>query len=536
MTIFAFPDGDAYFETVPKAKIVRPSFCMPTSDNKRKDRNEYHLVDALAAAMAKTIIQVTPREYQVMSDYKLPPITPKPKTTKITNIGDEAEKHLLQSYNRAMRTLRRQGQVLQADEEIWRGAIGAMNKQTNKCSSSTASLSQRITESRARIREYRKAIEWEEAEERKRIENEKRIASEKAKAEAEKLAKSKETKKESTKKESKTDTVEPIKSKSTKESPNDTQSQQNQSQTEENGSKLKIEDYERPAALAKLAAVMEASQKSRDAAARAKADTTPNLKTARLKVRMDINKRVSQICSDKKQVFFVIRDLLGIFNDAWKDHGSDLLHYCFELTAQKMLEQAETQIAIHTPSAFPAAQVCVDLGGIQPVFMAVLLTRMFDRCTYAIPRYVPRKPGQTDVEYRQSMGYAGEGELEQAYRDRMCGIIALYGAIMQTKPLRKGLQHPHDLSHAWTWIASILNMSPRPITPLLICSFLEVAGYELAAMYSKNFPSLMNYLVDVYIPRLPAECIAAKTRLELYLEDVKRRDFKPACPDGSILE
>lgn len=500
MPVFAFPDGDAYFERIiPSEKVPRPSFCMPTSDiSGSKDQ----VLDVLTRAIAKASIT---REYQI-SCYQPQIIHCNVVVVpKRTQIDREAKVKLMQSFNRAQRSLQRQGYVLKANQEIWQSAIRELARPC--LDGSSIDLSRRISESRKRIKQYRKAIEWEEkmeAEQRKK-----------------ELAANEENTKKPIKQEEPLKKAEP----SVKAAPKPAEQPT-----------FKIEDYERPAAMAKLASILEESRKSREAAQRAKADPRAELKAARLKVRMDVNKRVSQICSAKSQVFQVIRELLNICNQAWQKHGSDLLHYCLDLIALKMMEQAETQIAIHTPSAFPTAQVCVDLGGIQPVFMSVLLSHIFERCIYAVPRYIPRQPGQTEAAYRLALGYAREDEPEQAYRDRMCGIVALYGAIMQTRPMRKGLPHTHDLGHAWTWLASILNMTPRPITPPILCSFLEVAGYEISQRYPKDFPSLMEYLQSVYIPRLPAECVAAQTRLELYLEEVRKRKFTPGPPEGSILD
>ena len=64
-------------------------------------------------------------------------------------------------------------------------------------------------------------------------------------------------------------------------------------------------------------------------------------------------------------------------------------------------------------------------------------------------------------------------KVRNAYMERMSAYVALFAAIVQTRPF-SGIQNPFGIANGWRWLASILNMSPRNITPFLLCSFLEV--------------------------------------------------------------
>lgn len=75
------------------------------------------------------------------------------------------------------------------------------------------------------------------------------------------------------------------------------------------------------------------------------------------------------------------------------------------------------------------------------------------------------------------------------------------------------------LNLGWSWLAAVLNLPPRPITPLLLVSFLEQAAYSLYHSYGVNFEKLLRFILDRYIGLIPQSCIASRTRLELLCKE-----------------
>lgn len=71
----------------------------------------------------------------------------------------------------------------------------------------------------------------------------------------------------------------------------------------------------------------------------------------------------------------------------------------------------------------------------------------------------------------------------------------------------------------WSWLAAILNMSPRPITPALLAAFLDQASYALFRRYGKNFENIVRFVLDKYLGLIPNSVIATKTRLELLVKE-----------------
>jgi nucleoporin GLE1 len=89
---------------------------------------------------------------------------------------------------------------------------------------------------------------------------------------------------------------------------------------------------------------------------------------------------------------------------------------------------------LHPPSAFPLAQLAVELGTSVVEIPAVLITLLFRKCCFAIPRY-PNKTG-TDEQFKKDCGYnqlnGKISETDSAFAERMSGLISLFAALVQT--------------------------------------------------------------------------------------------------------
>jgi hypothetical protein len=114
----------------------------------------------------------------------------------------------------------------------------------------------------------------------------------------------------------------------------------------------------------------------------------------------------------------------------------------------------------------------------------------------------------------------------------MCGIVALYAAIVQTT----ALPHSYGISNGWTWLSRILNTPPRRITPLLLHTFLEVAGYDLYKQYPNQMPKVMRVLIQDVLPRMPEAAVASVTRLQLFLEETVIKSGTIPMPSGKHLK
>lgn len=90
---------------------------------------------------------------------------------------------------------------------------------------------------------------------------------------------------------------------------------------------------------------------------------------------------------------------------------------------------------------------------------------------------------------------------------------------MIAKPKRGQNKTPHNLSHGWRWLSSILNMEPQvDITATMLHTFLETTGFEMEAKYGKMFMKLLQIIRGRFLTLCKERCTGgAGTRLELLL-------------------
>lgn len=72
----------------------------------------------------------------------------------------------------------------------------------------------------------------------------------------------------------------------------------------------------------------------------------------------------------------------------------------------------------------------------------------------------------------------------------------------------------------WTWLATILNLPPRPVTAYLLVAFLEQASYSFYQKYGINFEKMIKLILEKYILLIPNSNIASKTRLEILCKEI----------------
>jgi hypothetical protein len=123
--------------------------------------------------------------------------------------------------------------------------------------------------------------------------------------------------------------------------------------------------------------------------------------------------------------------------------------------------------------------------------------------------YVSKGATDSPSDFKIKAGYRMIGDVmekEGIYNDRMSGIVALWAALSLKRP------------ELWTWIARISNMKPRTISPLLVFTFLEIAGADLVKIYQGQARKLIQYLLGTWIGMAPEGAVAHATRLRLFLE------------------
>jgi nucleoporin GLE1 len=177
------------------------------------------------------------------------------------------------------------------------------------------------------------------------------------------------------------------------------------------------------------------------------------------------------------------------------------LEYCTNLLARRMVSQGEDQVNVNPKAAFPIAAVITELWIEFPIFGRLVLAHFYRQCPYLVPYYAPQQEGQSNEDYYKSLGYRysnGKVEQQPAYLKRMSGVVRLYAAILISLP-RRNQPHPHGLEHAWRYLASLLNLSPRnDITAAILVEFLSVAGHAMSKEYGKQFQKILHLICTEY--------------------------------------
>ncbi len=125
----------------------------------------------------------------------------------------------------------------------------------------------------------------------------------------------------------------------------------------------------------------------------------------------------------------------------------------FVLTlAQKLIEHGESLVCLHPPSAFSLSFVAVEVGKQYPFFMDILLRLFIDAL------FIPYQSLCQFVRHKCTViaRFKGDGETKEAFGERMCGIVYLFGAVLGT-PFVDG----RLIEYAWVWLTSLLNMRTR---------------------------------------------------------------------------
>ncbi|XP_059475609.1 mRNA export factor Gle1 isoform X2 [Neocloeon triangulifer] len=217
--------------------------------------------------------------------------------------------------------------------------------------------------------------------------------------------------------------------------------------------------------------------------------------------------------------------------------------YCTNLLAERIVEQGEQIVSSKPDSAFAIAAVALTIWSEFPEFGDLLLAHFYTKCPFLVPYYSPRPAGSSDENYYKSLGYKydedGKIEPQDKYLKRMTGTAHLFFAILISKlPRDISSQPPPTLAKIWTWLASLLNLDPRPdISATILLTCLEVAGHLLCSTYQKQFHKMFIVIVNNYFPLIqqlsPNVASGPISRLEMFLSKACKGFIFPP-PTGAL--
>ncbi|KAI3635047.1 hypothetical protein MIR68_006613 [Amoeboaphelidium protococcarum] len=254
--------------------------------------------------------------------------------------------------------------------------------------------------------------------------------------------------------------------------------------------------------------------------------------------RMQITVKTGAVVNSKSHIRQFYQDLNDMFSKA-KQVSPELLYpYLLEAFAKAVTTQAMREVSVNLSKAFPLAALIQLMLCEHPLLLQYLLGKMFKKCIYVVPAYARRLPsdqnGDDDLRARMRMKKVdGKWESDAQYQERMAGIVALFTTITVVDPTQFTLNvsNPAQLSlkDLWSYMARLLNQTPRKITPYLLEIALKLGGHQLIRTYGQQAHKLIQFIDKDYMSRIKSEGTeAAKTRLQLLLEDYRRQQRIPA--------
>ncbi|KAJ2551259.1 Nuclear pore complex nucleoporin component, partial [Coemansia sp. RSA 1878] len=117
----------------------------------------------------------------------------------------------------------------------------------------------------------------------------------------------------------------------------------------------------------------------------------------------------------------------------------------------------------------------------------------------------------------------GDIKSEGIYAERMTGMHALFAAIVQMPDIG-GQPNPFPVHHGWTWLVRIINMPPWAISPLLVQTFLSVAGPTMLGVYGRQMDKLISVLATTWIAsvvNLSPLTVAGKSNLTTFFDEYR---------------
>ncbi|CAO3611662.1 unnamed protein product [Cunninghamella echinulata] len=211
-----------------------------------------------------------------------------------------------------------------------------------------------------------------------------------------------------------------------------------------------------------------------------------------------------------------------------KNQSNDAFHVLLNHLAKALLLQVRQEVDGSPFAAYFLGRLAVLLSGSIPEFKDYLFGRLLKRCPYLVPNYFDDDVTLSQEEIKKLLHYQYDEEKKEfqnflQYAPKQRCYVMFFAAMIIFSPGNGYPANPFPISLGWTWCARIMNMAQREITPLLIHSFLEIAGNHMLRAYPRQFPKVLDLLYHQILPSAPVhptkDNVSHITGLKLYLED-----------------
>ncbi|GAA6020856.1 hypothetical protein JCM8202_005469 [Rhodotorula sphaerocarpa] len=276
----------------------------------------------------------------------------------------------------------------------------------------------------------------------------------------------------------------------------------------------------------------------------------PAWRKACFQAKRSITPKIGQLTSSAEAISRIIRQLDELLSSMKPPaDGSSTTTppepYIWTLNhlAKALVKQAETEVTAKLGTAYPLGRVVIGLLTRGHTELGeVLMARLVKKCFWITGHWPKKTAEQTDEAHQKVLGHAPPtaGETLVQYAERMSGLVALYASILQTSPLDapQGPCSDSALAHVpahfrpaagWRWLVLMLRpplVALEP-TPLLLVTFLEIAGPGLGEVYGRQFGKYLEVLLREGMREGRAgfsdKAKSSTVRLLLWLEDWEKK-------------
>ncbi|GAA5992200.1 hypothetical protein JCM10908_001815 [Rhodotorula pacifica] len=281
----------------------------------------------------------------------------------------------------------------------------------------------------------------------------------------------------------------------------------------------------------------------------------PAWRKACFQAKRSITPKIGQLTSSAEAITRIIAQLDQLLSSLKPPAGPpEPYTWTLNHLAKSLVKQAETEVTAKLGTAYPLGRVVVGLLARGHTELGdVLMARLVKKCFWLTGYWPPKQAVQTDEAYQKVLGHAPPTSSESLvqYAERMSGLVALYGSILQTSPLdapqgpcpESALSNipPHFRPAAgWRWL--VLMLRPPLVglepTPLLLVTFLEIAGPGMLEVYGRQFNKYLEVLLREGMREGKAgfseKAKSSTVRLLLWLEDWEKKGVVEGAPGRAV--